>query len=373
MSEYLSHIVIDSGSCYTKSGYNGENAPRSVIPTLYGNYINQNQMLTEDNIKKFIGRDCTSNCYLSLSEPIKNGKVQNWDQLTDIWEYVFTNELKVSPEAHNIFLLDSLFSSNEDKEQTAQIMFEKFGVFNFHSEPQPIMTLYSTTKTTGLIVESGAGSTQVVPIYEGYILSNNVKHSIIGGEIITKYLCSKLSDKFKKYKVHNEIEYTRNIKEKLSEVSLNPLTGNENLNTKKTYELPDRNTIDIGDEIIFAGEGNFNPEFIGKDGIGIHEMIINCVESMESNLKKDFYANIVLGGGNSAITGLPERLKKELTSKINTTLSSSLKINAQVERKYSAWVGASVICSVSSFQQMWTSKNEYEESGSILVHKKSYF
>ena len=252
-------------------------------------------------------------------------------------------------------------------------MFEKFNIFNFHTEPQPIMTLYSTTKTSGLIVESGAGSTQVVPIYEGYILSNAVKYSEIGGDIITKYLLNKIADKLKKYKVHNEIEYTRYIKEQLSEVSITGLTGNERLNVKKNYELPDGNMIELGDELVFAGEGNFDPGVIGKDGIGIHDMIVSCVESMEANLKKDFYANIVLGGGNSSIAGLSDRLKKEITSKINTTLGGCLKINAQPERKYSAWIGASVICSIGSFQQMWTSKNEYDESGSILVHKKNYF
>jgi len=375
MAEYYlnNHIIIDTGSCYTKAGYNGENAPRTVIPTLYGTYLNQNQMLTEDSFKKLLGRDCISNPYLKLSSPVQGGKVKNWDEVEALWEHIFANELKVTPEAHNIFMLESLFSSNEDKERTAEIMFEKFNIFNFHSEPQPIMTLYSTTKYTGLIIESGAGSTLVVPIYESYILSNYVKFSEIGGEAITNFLSSQISSKLKKYKVHNEREYSQNIKEKLSEVSLNPLTGSENFNIKKLYELPDGNSITLGDELVFATEGNFNPGMIEKDGLGIHEMIVDCVDSMEATLKKDFYANIVLGGGNTSITNYPERLKKEIGSKINSTLGANLKLNAQPERKYSAWIGASVICTFNYFQSMWTCKSEYEESGhKIVVHKKNY-
>ncbi len=365
MNDYLSNIVIDSGSCYTKSGYNGENAPRSVIPTLYGTYLNQNIMLTEDT-KKFIGRECLSNCILNVSSPIKNGKIQNWDEMEAIWEYIFTSELKTSSDAHHIFLLMSLYSSNEDKEKAAQIIFEKFNAFNFHIEPQPIMTLYSTTKTTGLIVESGAGTTQIVPIYEGYIISNSIQYSEIGGESITNYIRNKISDRLKRYKVYNEFEISRSIKEQLSLTSLTPLTGTENLNIQKSYELPDGNTINIGDEVMFASEGNFNPEFIGLDSKGIDELIINCIDSMEVNIKKDFYSNIVLGGGNCSIVNLSERLKKELTGKINSTLRGGLRINAQPERKYSAWIGASVMCSISSFQQMWTSKSEYEETGYLI-------
>jgi actin-related protein len=281
MSECFNHIVIDSGSCYTKSGYNGENAPRSVIPTIYGQFSTPNKVLTEENNKKFIGRDCISSCILDVDYPIQNGKVKNWDQLEAIWEYVFTEELKISPDAHSVFLLESLYASDEDKEKAAQIMFEKFKIFNYHTEAQPIMTLYSTTKSIGLVVELGAGSMQIVPIYEGYIINNGVTCIDLGGDELTKALRNNLTQKFKKYKIHNELEYSRIIKEQLMEISQTALTGSENLNIQKTYELPDGNKISLGDELIKLSEGYFCPEVINFEGDGIHQLIIKCIDSLE--------------------------------------------------------------------------------------------
>merc|ERR1712192_237224 len=40
-----------------------------------------------------------------------------------------------------------------------------------------------------------------------------------------------------------------------------------------------------------------------------------------------------------------------------------IKIIAPPERKYSVWIGGSILASLSTFQQMWISKQEYDESG----------
>ncbi len=40
-------------------------------------------------------------------------------------------------------------------------------------------------------------------------------------------------------------------------------------------------------------------------------------------------------------------------------------------RRYSSWIGASILSSLSSFQPKWITKQEYEEYGANIVHKKS--
>lgn len=34
------------------------------------------------------------------------------------------------------------------------------------------------------------------------------------------------------------------------------------------------------------------------------------------------------------------------------------------------WIGGSILASLSTFQQMWISKQEYDESGPSIVHRK---
>jgi actin-related protein len=83
------------------------------------------------------------------------------------------------------------------------------------------------------------------------------------------------------------------------------------------------------------------------------------------------------------IKNFPERLKKELQRVFyikegsfgsgEKIVQNDIKINAQSERLYSSWVGASVVCSISNFQQMWISKNDYEEIGPSVIHKKYFY
>ena len=50
----------------------------------------------------------------------------------------------------------------------------------------------------------------------------------------------------------------------------------------------------------------------------------------------------------------------------------SPQIIAPPERKYSVWIGGSILASLSTFQQMWISKQEYDESGPSIVHRKCF-
>jgi len=47
-------------------------------------------------------------------------------------------------------------------------------------------------------------------------------------------------------------------------------------------------------------------------------------------------------------------------------------IIAPPERKYSVWIGGSILASLSTFQQMWISKQEYDEAGPSIVHRKCF-
>eukprot|EP00121_Abeoforma_whisleri_P016911 Awhi_evm1s15504 len=58
--------------------------------------------------------------------------------------------------------------------------------------------------------------------------------------------------------------------------------------------------------------------------------------------------------------GIADRMQKELVTLAPATMK--IKIVAPPERKYSVWIGGSILASLSTFQQMWISKEEYDES-----------
>ncbi len=66
--------------------------------------------------------------------------------------------------------------------------------------------------------------------------------------------------------------------------------------------------------------------------------------------------------------GIAERMQKEITALAPSTMK--IKIIAPPGRKYSVWLGGSIFASLPTFQKMCISKQEYDESGPSIVHRK---
>merc|ERR1719225_2019283 len=139
---------------------------------------------------------------------------------------------------------------------------------------------------------------------------------------------------------------------------------------EKTYEMPDGQTITIGDQRFRCPEALFQPSLLGKEDAGIDETTYNSIMKCDVDIRKDLYANIVLSGGTTMYPGIADRMKKEITALAPSTMK--IKIIAPPERKYSVWIGGSILASLSTFQQMWISKQEYEECGPSIVHRKCF-
>jgi len=102
----------------------------------------------------------------------------------------------------------------------------------------------------------------------------------------------------------------------------------------------------------------------------VHQTTYDSIMKCDVDIRKELYANIVLSGGSTMFEGIPERMEKEI--KALAPASMKIKIVAPPERKYSVWIGGSILASLSTFQQMWISKQEYDESGPAIVHRKCF-
>jgi len=142
------------------------------------------------------------------------------------------------------------------------------------------------------------------------------------------------------------------------------------LMVEKSYELPDGQVITIGNERFRCPEALFQPSFLGMEACGIHETTYNSIMKCDVDIRKDLYANTVMSGGTTMYPGIADRMQKEITALAPSTIK--IKIIAPPERKYSVWIGGSILASLSTFQQMWISKQEYDESGPGIVHRKCF-
>jgi len=94
------------------------------------------------------------------------------------------------------------------------------------------------------------------------------------------------------------------------------------------------------------------------------------VMKCDIDIRKDMYLNVVLSGGSTMFPGLADRMKSELDNMVPSSMK--VKVYAPPERKYSVWIGGSILSSLASFGQMWISKEEYNESGPSIVHRKCF-
>ena len=136
----------------------------------------------------------------------------------------------------------------------------------------------------------------------------------------------------------------------------------------KQFELPDGQLVHIGVERIRCPEVLFQPSLIGKESPGIHTNILDTIMNSDIDLRKELFYNIVVSGGSTMFPGINERLTKELTKLVPQ--NTPVRVIAPPERKYSVWIGGSILASLNTFGTSWITREEYNDFGPAIVHRK---
>ncbi|XP_008583563.1 PREDICTED: actin-related protein T2 [Galeopterus variegatus] len=366
-------VIFDNGSGLCKAGLSGEIGPRHIISSVVGHPKLKTPLAGANQKKYFVGEEALyKHEVLHLHYPIERGIVTGWDDMEGLWKHLFEWELGVKPSERPVLMTEPSLNPRENREKTAEMMFERFGVPAFYLSDQAVLALYSSACVTGLVVDSGDGVTCTVPIFEGYSLPHAVNKLYVAGRDITELLTQLLLASGRTFPCMLDKALVGDIKEKLCYVALEP---EKELSRRpeevlREYKLPDGNIVSIGDQLYQAPEALFVPEHLGIQNPGLSKMVSNSITKCDTDIQKILFEEIVLSGGTTLFQGLDDRLLRELEQLASK--GTPIKITGPPDRWFSTWIGASIVTSLSSFKQMWVTAADFKEFGTSVVQRRCF-
>jgi len=257
------------------------------------------------------------------------------------------------------------------------MMFQTFNVPAMYLGISAVLALYSAGRTTGVVVDSGDSVTHAVPIYEGYAMPHAIQRLDIAGRDVYEKLKRLLSQRrgasdpdLGRYPRRELANVMRDILRRHAFVARDfrkEMDGFDDAAVR--YALPDGRLICVGSERFSCAECVFDPSTIGFSAPGISDVTYTAIMHCDADVKKSLFDSIVLAGATTMLRGFAERLEAELIKMAPTTCRVHVRPNSG---SCTAWHGGSALASLKMFDKMWITRQEFEDEGPTIVHKKCF-
>mmetsp|Transcript_36309 Transcript_36309/g.36983 ORF Transcript_36309/g.36983 Transcript_36309/m.36983 type:complete len:423 (-) Transcript_36309:226-1494(-) len=412
-------IVIDNGTGYTKLGFSGNVEPQYIIPTVIGTKSEEGGGVPGGNKKDgiedlnfCIGESAIENSSThTINYPIRHGLIDNWDNMEKMWQRCMFEYLRCEPEEHYVLLTEPPLNPPENREYSAEIMFETFNVPGLYIAVQAVLALaaswtskQATEKSlTGTVIDSGDGVTHVIPVVEGYVIGSCIKHIPLAGRTVTSYIQQLMRERKEPVPAEDSLETAKRIKEMYCYVCPDIAKEYAKFDKQpdkyfKLFEGAKKSsgvkwTCDVGYERFLGPEVFFNPEIFSSDYTTplpdvVDDAIIHCPIDERRNL----YKNIVLSGGTTMFKDFGRRLQRDIKRTVDdrmtknidrlkilnpSAVSSPPPIDVNVishpMQRYAVWFGGSMLTTSPEFYRVCHTKAQYEEEGPRIARYSPVF
>lgn len=420
-------IVFDSGSHSFRVGFGGEEIPKFDIPARVG-VRELLESKTDDTIEEvatgrraprhkfehFIGTTMVNvpRAKTDVVPYMKDGMVDDWDTFEKVLDFIYDKCLMAESKHHSVLFTEPPWNKKEKRERLTELMFEKYNVPAFYLAKNAVLSAFANGRTAGLIVDSGATHTSAVPVYDGYCVTNAVVRSPVGGDFLVDQ-CRKMLEKeaiplVPYYKVASKKEVKEgeppvwtprsnlpaDLAPSYQRFMENQMVEDLIQSTMQLCDTPlDLEFMDKLPAVTYGFPCGYRRDFHAERAkipetlfdlkhadvaeeekaalIPVSQIAIMSCGICDIDIRPSLYSNLMVTGGNSLIMGFTDRLNHDLAQKCLST--QKIRVTAaptSAERRFGAWIGGSIVSSLGTFQQLWISKGEYEESGRQIVDKK---
>lgn len=413
---YKPTVVIDNGTGYTKMGYAGNAEPSYIIPSTIAlgdqgaaksSFRNKQGV---DDLDFYIGNEALAHASThQVKYPISQGIIEDWDSMEKMWQRCLFQYLRCEPEEHYMLLTEPPLNPPENRESTAEIMFETFNVPGIYIGVQAVLALYaswpkikdpSQRSLTGTVIDSGDGVTHVIPVADGYVIGSCIRHIPLAGRDITSYIQKMMRDRGEPIPPEESLEVAKKVKEKYSYVCPDIVKEFKKYDAKpEKYFAKYSGThprtkqpweIDVGYERFLAPEIFFNPEIFSSDFTQpLPEVVDDAILKCPIDCRRGLFSNIVLSGGSTMFKDFGRRVQRdikrlvddrqkknlELQSKFVKVEAQPLDVNVISHRmqRFAVWFGGSMVASTPEFHRVCHTKAQYEEEGPRIARHNPVF
>ncbi|XP_030921692.1 actin-like protein 6B, partial [Geospiza fortis] len=417
-------LVFDIGSFSVRAGYAGEDCPKADFPTTVGLLSPDEVSLELDGDKDKKGGKVyyidTNALHVAregveVLSPLKNGMIEDWECFQAILDHTYGKHVKSEPGLHPVLMSEAPWNTRAKREKLTELMFEHYNIPAFFLCKTAVLTAFANGRSTGLVLDSGATHTTAIPVHDGYILQQGIVKSPLAGDFISMQ-CRELFQELNidivppymiaaKEPVREGAPPSWKKKEKLPQVSKSwhNFTCNEVIQDFQAsvlqvsdspydeqvaaqmptvhYEMPNGYNTDYGAERLRIPEGLFDPSNVkGLSGIWDQGTPNSSEEHLgwggtQAGPQGFSQLSPVTPSHSVGLSQSPPMSPSgsQLPPVIPLSQSMRLKLiasNSTMERRFSPWIGGSILASLGTFQQMWISKQEYEEGGKQCVERK---
>lgn len=403
-------MVLDNGTGYTKMGFAGNYEPNFIIPSLISNAAEKKSTASVNDIHDldfYIGEEAAlKRPNYNLDYPIRKGIVKDWDNMERYWQRCIYKMLKSDPEEHYFLLTEPPMNTPENREFTAEIMFETFNVPGLYIAVQAVLALCASLLTqskgrgansvTGTVIDSGDGVTHVIPVVEGYVIGSCIKHVPLAGRNVTDFVIDMLRDRKEKLEPLIAMELAKKIKERYCYVCPD-LVGEYQKYDKDPkrfrefkYKHPKTKqpmTIDVGYERFLGPEIFFSPEIFSSDWTTpLPEIVEQTIQASPIDTRRPLYNYITLSGGSTMFKFFVKRLqrdvKKYVTKRENfmkkkypdmNLTKTEVHVVTHPFQRFAVWFGGSMLAHQSEFLGYFHTKAQYAEIGPRIARSNPVF
>merc|ERR1719182_929910 len=400
--------VVDVGTGYTKMGFAGNSEPSYIFPSAIAvkERIGQAGAKGIEDLDFYIGDDAMNATGYATKYPVRHGLVEDWDLMEKFMEQTIFKYLRAEPEDHYFLLTEPPLNTPENREYTAEIMFESFNVPGLYIAVQAVLSFAASwtrrqvgeRTLTGTVIDSGDGVTHVIPVAEGYVIGSCIKHIPIAGRDITYFVQQLLRDREPQIPPAQSLETAKEVKERYSYICPDIVKEFGKYDSDpgtwiKQHQIIDRRskkpiTIDVGYERFLGPEIFFHPEFANPEfQTSISETVDTVVQGTPIDVRRGLYKNIVLSGGSTMFKDLGRRLQRDVKRVVDRRIKASealskdghkpkpidVKVITHSMQRYAVWFGGSMLASTPEFYQVCHTKAEYDERGPSICRHNPVF